>query len=171
MRPLIALPTATWPGTRCSTVQYTRQGAPPRRFGHIGSTVATPDGHGTLIAPPASVNKPKVGCRNCADCRPSNNCPQNCKEKAIRDRLSAIYGSRGRGLLWSKGRRHNLWAAKPAHWADSEAFDWRTQPAAEKRDRGQMCGKLRTSCSPCIRGGVQYSAGMSGKPVTWSFRA
>lgn len=39
------------------------------------------------------------------------------------------------------------YSARPTE--TSPASDWTVAPAAEKRDRCQMCGKLRTLCSLC----------------------
>lgn len=98
--PLILLPTTTWPRTRCSTVQCTRQTAPPLSVQshrkHVGNG-----------RPPMQFNCPpraskRKGCRRTVcHCSSTHNCSEKCKGRDIRYRHSAIYGNEGRGLVWS----------------------------------------------------------------------
>lgn len=98
--PLILLPTTTWPRTRCSTVQCTRQTAPPLSVQshrkHVGNG-----------RPPMQFNCPpraskRKGCwRTVCHCSSTHNRSEKCKGRDFRYRHSAIYGNEGRGLVWS----------------------------------------------------------------------
>lgn len=110
--PLIPLPTTTWPRTRCSTVQYTRQTAPPRLFCHIGSTVANSPQPWQFNCPLRTSKRKVHYWHPCATALRPTIVPKNAKDRIFVTDILPYLVVRGVSLS-GVVVRHALWAAPP----------------------------------------------------------